>query len=43
MRERRLADLPGSEERYGGLTVQSVLNRFERTARYHHCLLNVTN
>jgi hypothetical protein len=41
MRERRLADLPGPKEGYGGLTAQGVLNRFERAARYHPCTLNM--
>src|ERR1035438_4650397 len=33
MRERRLANLPGPQEGYGGLTVQGFLNRAEHTAR----------
>src|ERR1700689_1492846 len=43
MRERRLADLPGPRQGHGGLTAQGVLNRFERTAPYHPCILNSTN
>jgi hypothetical protein len=43
MRERRLSDLPRTQEGHSGLTVQCVLNRFERTAQSHPCILNVTN